>query len=225
MKGLGYVFLVFLGLGCWIVWQIVRRASAGAQAVINPERYAIEKVEEMQQDILVGEMLLARERESADTTSGSMNRWDALVKYDEEVAAAAEQLRGYGEAWIDELRRAYFALNEDKGYLSNIVKRLREDAELAAKAEVRRRADEEERRRQTDAEAQRHAEQERRRREAELRRQAGAQAEAMRKAAEARAEAERQTEGRRKAEFVILVVCGIVVVVTILLSLLATNGG
>jgi ABC-type nickel/cobalt efflux system permease component RcnA len=51
MKGLGYLIPVFVFLGCWMIWQVLRRASAGAQAVIDPERYAIRKVVQMQEAI------------------------------------------------------------------------------------------------------------------------------------------------------------------------------
>jgi hypothetical protein len=52
------------------------------------------------------------------------DRWDALVKYDHEIAQAAEQLRPFGDALIDEFGQAFFALNEDRAYLANIVKGL-----------------------------------------------------------------------------------------------------
>jgi hypothetical protein len=54
--------------------------------------------------------------------------WHALVRYDAEVVAAADQLRPFGEKWVEELGRSYFALNEDKRYLPNIIARLLEDA-------------------------------------------------------------------------------------------------
>jgi hypothetical protein len=125
MKGLGYVFLIFLVVGIWIIWQIVRRASAGAQAMINPERYAIQKVEEMQQDLLVARLL----SEPPESTSYPKDKWYALVKYDAEISAAAEELRPYGDAWIDKLGKAYFDLQEDRSYLRNIVRKLSEEAE------------------------------------------------------------------------------------------------
>ena len=56
-------------------------------------------------------------------------RWDALVKYDDDICKAAEQLRPFGEFWVNELAQAFFALNEDRQYLSNIVSRLKERAE------------------------------------------------------------------------------------------------
>jgi hypothetical protein len=55
-------------------------------------------------------------------------RWHALVRYDADIAAAADQLRPSGEKWLEELGKAYFALNEDKHYLSAIVLRLSEEA-------------------------------------------------------------------------------------------------
>jgi hypothetical protein len=53
---------------------------------------------------------------------------DALVRYDADIAAAADQLRPSGEKWLEELNKAYFALNEDRQYLSAIVLRLSEEA-------------------------------------------------------------------------------------------------
>jgi hypothetical protein len=52
MRGVGYGALLLLVFGCWLAWQILRRVSAGAKAIINPERYAIEKVVQMQRDAL-----------------------------------------------------------------------------------------------------------------------------------------------------------------------------
>jgi hypothetical protein len=57
------------------------------------------------------------------------DRWNALIRYDDELRAAAEELRSFGEAWVNELGRAYFALNEDRSYLPNIVTQLRREAE------------------------------------------------------------------------------------------------
>jgi hypothetical protein len=138
MKALGYIFLVFLIIGCWILWQIVRRASAGAQAIISPERYAIHKVEQMQQDASVARRLLERESEPAEYKGYPTDKWDALIKYDTEISAAAEILRPYGDAWIDQLGRDYFALQEDRSYLPNIVRKLIDEAEDAAKQDKAR---------------------------------------------------------------------------------------
>jgi len=56
-------------------------------------------------------------------------RWNALARFDNEVRAAVEQLRPFGESLVNELAQAYFALNEDKQYLPKIVHALIEEAE------------------------------------------------------------------------------------------------
>jgi hypothetical protein len=122
MRALGYVFLIFLGIGIWVIWQIVRRATAGVQAIISPERYAIHKVIDMQRSMLPRE---APSRLSPE----HLLRWNALLRFDPDISAAAENLRPFGESWLSELGQAYFALNEDRQYLPNIVNRLIEEAE------------------------------------------------------------------------------------------------
>jgi hypothetical protein len=56
-------------------------------------------------------------------------RWNALVRYDDEVRTAAEQLRPFGNAAVNELAKGFFALNEDRRYLPNIVRRISEEAQ------------------------------------------------------------------------------------------------
>ena len=55
-------------------------------------------------------------------------RWEALVKFDDDIAKAADTLRPFGDQWIAELGRGYFALGEDKRYLPNIVQKLVSEA-------------------------------------------------------------------------------------------------
>jgi len=59
----------------------------------------------------------------------TLDRWQALTKYDPEIQAAVEELRPFGVAWVDKLGRDFFALNEDKTYLSKIVQKLKEEAQ------------------------------------------------------------------------------------------------
>lgn len=67
-----------------------------------------------------------------------MTRWEALVRFDDEIREAATKLIPFGPEWVDKLGEAFFALHEDRKYLPNIVARLTEEAELAAKeAEAR----------------------------------------------------------------------------------------
>lgn len=49
------------------------------------------------------------------------DKWDALVRYDNEIAAAAEKLRSYGQTWIGKFGREYSALKEDRRYLPNMI--------------------------------------------------------------------------------------------------------
>ena len=57
-----------------------------------------------------------------------MTRWEALVKFDDEIREAASKLIPFGAEWVDQLGEAFIALNEDRKYLPNIVARLTEEA-------------------------------------------------------------------------------------------------
>jgi hypothetical protein len=131
MKALAYVLLLFLVIGCWVVWQVLRRVSAGTQAMIDPERYAIHKVDRMRQGVF-GQQVL----EPKDQT---LSKWQALVRYDPEISEAAGKLRPYGEEWVERCGEAYFSLEEDRKYLPHIVRKLIDEAEAGSaqkKAEV-----------------------------------------------------------------------------------------
>jgi hypothetical protein len=56
------------------------------------------------------------------------NRWDALVKYDPDIANVASEVAPFGRKWLDELARSYLALN-DKRYLSAIRDKILADAQ------------------------------------------------------------------------------------------------
>ncbi len=73
--------------------------------------------------------LLSRLHRQRRSAGFPIKRWHALVKYDEEVAAAAATLQQFGEEWIDRLGEEFFALNEDRRYLQRIVSRLAEEAQ------------------------------------------------------------------------------------------------
>lgn len=57
---------------------------------------------------------------------------EALVRFDDEIRDAATKLTPFGSSWVDKLGQAFFALNEDRAYLPNIVRRLVEEAMLEA---------------------------------------------------------------------------------------------
>lgn len=61
-------------------------------------------------------------------------RWEALRKYDTEIAAVADKIDVLGKKWSDQFARDYLALNE-KQYLRQIVEKIVADArsEIAAR--------------------------------------------------------------------------------------------
>ncbi|MGC0325015.1 hypothetical protein ABIG06_005644 [Bradyrhizobium sp. USDA 326] len=64
-----------------------------------------------------------------------MTRWEALVRYDDEIRKAASNLMPFGAVWVEKLGEAFFALNEDRQYLSNIVDGLVREATQEAEIE------------------------------------------------------------------------------------------
>ena len=61
------------------------------------------------------------EEKQSDSFDG--NKWNALVKYDDDIALAVEKLKPLGQQRIDELAASYLALN-DKRYLPNLVQNI-----------------------------------------------------------------------------------------------------
>lgn len=59
--------------------------------------------------------------------SFDVQKWNALLKYDQDIARVAEQLRPFGERWVDVFAQGYLALN-DKQYLPSIVQKILSDA-------------------------------------------------------------------------------------------------
>jgi hypothetical protein len=61
-------------------------------------------------------------------------KWNALIKYDKDIAMVAQKIQPLGEKWMSEFARAFLALN-DKRYLPDIVQRIiaeaREEADRA----------------------------------------------------------------------------------------------
>jgi hypothetical protein len=51
-----------------------------------------------------------------------MTRWEALVRFDDEIRDAAAKLMPFGAVWVEKMGAAFFALNEDRQYLPNIVR-------------------------------------------------------------------------------------------------------
>jgi hypothetical protein len=70
--------------------------------------------------------------------SNTTTRWEALVRYDDEIRAAAEELKSFGPEWVTRLGEAFLALKEDRSYLANIVEQLRNEAKLEADGKWKR---------------------------------------------------------------------------------------
>lgn len=71
-------------------------------------------------------------------TIARKERWQALTRYDSEIAPLAEMLSGYGSTWIDQFETAFFALKEDRSYLQSIVSRLVLEAEMDRELELQK---------------------------------------------------------------------------------------
>jgi hypothetical protein len=59
------------------------------------------------------------------------NKWDALLRYDPEIAQVVTKLGTLGQHRVDEFAKAYLAIN-DKSYLPVIVKKIIDDARKQA---------------------------------------------------------------------------------------------
>ena len=64
-----------------------------------------------------------------------VEKWNALLKYDLDIAKVADQLRPFGDKWVDVFARDFLVLN-DKQYLAQIVQRIIGDARRERDAET-----------------------------------------------------------------------------------------
>jgi len=78
-------------------------------------------------------------------------KWKALLEYDKDVAAVADEVRPLGEHWLDELAASFLALN-DKHYLPEILDKIRSRAEAERFERVERDVERDAARAQRDAE-------------------------------------------------------------------------
>jgi uncharacterized membrane protein YqaE (UPF0057 family) len=69
----------------------------------------------------------ASERSSPPERSYDERKWRALIRFDDEIAAAAKRARGFGADCEDELARSYLRLN-DKSYLDALLDKIAKEA-------------------------------------------------------------------------------------------------
>jgi hypothetical protein len=100
---------VLLGRWIWLKYQTRRHISPHVKAQNQAPRTT---------------SLTASHPLGGTTDAANSERWNALVRFDDEIRSAAEKLQPFGDRWVSELGKAYFALNEDRRYLRNIVDRL-----------------------------------------------------------------------------------------------------
>src|SRR5438552_1390085 len=55
-----------------------------------------------------------RQSHSLTEETGKTARWHALIRFDDEIRAAAEKLRPFGDTWVNQMGQAYLALDEDR---------------------------------------------------------------------------------------------------------------
>lgn len=100
--GLPFLFVPIIGIPLIIIGIIVILSSIGDS---NAEKTA---------------QAIARNQMPAPSHEDD-DKWNALVKYDDDIAAACKTLAPYGDSAIQELRTVYLSLN-DKSKLDVIVR-------------------------------------------------------------------------------------------------------
>jgi hypothetical protein len=74
---------------------------------------------------------LPKEHAPRSGKSYDVEKWQAFLKYDPQIALIAKKLQPLGEKWVDQFARDFLALN-DKAYLPEIVQQIIADARQAA---------------------------------------------------------------------------------------------
>lgn len=108
----GAIFYGFLQFGYGLLlylWEAYRNYSSRSQPLLKAQLFQLKSSKYN---------TISKAVDVRDT------RWHALTTYDKEISSAVDRLQPYGSQWIEKLRVAFFALNEDKEYLENIVERL-----------------------------------------------------------------------------------------------------
>jgi hypothetical protein len=99
---------VFVGVGASIRNWILRKRSTNRDSEAGIHEPARQKQKPSAQ---------------SDQKPYNTEKWTALLRYDEDIARAAEQLRSFGDKWFDILASDFLALN-DKQYLPSILEKI-----------------------------------------------------------------------------------------------------
>lgn len=126
MKALGIILIVIgvpllivpiIGIPLIIIGFIVILSSLGSANA--------EKTAEATAKVLASHVNLQPVAEKAEYNA-DREKWNALIRYDDEISKAVEDLEPFGAAAIDRLRVVYSALN-DKSKLDKIVADIKSD--------------------------------------------------------------------------------------------------
>jgi hypothetical protein len=110
LVGLPLLFVPIIGIPVIIIGIIIILSSIGkGNAKKTGEVVAAAMAEQ-----------LSRQNNSSAPYGADREKWNALIRYDEDVSAAVEKLEPYGPAAIEKLRVVYGALN-DKSKLERMV--------------------------------------------------------------------------------------------------------
>jgi hypothetical protein len=142
------------GLGWFLLAVFISPLLAGILLAIFPDLRTRELLQGIRNARTVDDRELKRNVRLASSDPRATERkqpfdrqkWEALTKYDPEIAAIANKLNQLGQKWVDEFARAYLALN-DKQYLPNIVQKLIADARAEVALVEQKKAVNEERQR------------------------------------------------------------------------------
>jgi hypothetical protein len=117
-------------VGWWIYGALLFIVALPHAIIMDP---LPDSEEAMKHDALVASVRTRHNLDHAQKPEKpqTLNRWQALTRYDPEIQAAVEELRPFGVLWVDKLGRDFFALNEDKSYLPKIIEKLKEEAQQA----------------------------------------------------------------------------------------------
>lgn len=116
-----------LGIGVWI-WAIVSAATSEPQPIqVNVVSHQAPPTTNFAANI---------SRSPAVTRTYDFAKWEALTRFDPEVARAAESVRPYGDYWVHQFAQSYLALN-DKSYLGRITEKIISDAKLDSEQTAR----------------------------------------------------------------------------------------
>ena len=110
LVGLPLLFIPIIGIPVIIIGIIIIFSSIGSgNAKKTGEVVAAAMAEQ-----------LSRQNNSTAPENADREKWNALIRYDEDISAAVEKLEPLGPAAIEKLRVVYGALN-DKSKLGRMV--------------------------------------------------------------------------------------------------------